>query len=43
VVRRLAELGQTAWPITPEAALVHRAEQEALLAPLVRASGARVE
>ena len=43
VVRKLAELGQTPWPIPPEQVLPFRAEQEALLAPLVRASGARVE
>lgn len=43
VVRKLAELGQTPWPITPEEVLPYRAAQETLLAPLVRASGARVE
>ncbi|MBX9595971.1 MAG: tripartite tricarboxylate transporter substrate binding protein [Roseomonas sp.] len=43
VVRRLADLGQTPWPVTPEESLAWRAQQEALLAPLVRASGARVE
>lgn len=35
--------GATAWPTTPEQAVAFRAAEEARLAPIIRASGARVD
>ena len=43
VVARLADNGATAWPTTPEDLIAFRRASEAGLAPVIRASGARVE
>jgi tripartite-type tricarboxylate transporter receptor subunit TctC len=43
VARGYLELGATPWWTTPEEFARYRAEQEAALAPVVRASGARVD
>jgi hypothetical protein len=43
VVARLADNGATAWPTTPEELIAFRRASEASLAPVIRASGARVE
>ena len=42
-MRILAELGSAAWWTTSEDATAFRAAQAAMLAPIIRASGARVE
>jgi tripartite-type tricarboxylate transporter receptor subunit TctC len=41
--KALSELGAVPWWTTTEEATAYRAAQEAMLAPIVRASGARVE
>ena len=43
LVRGFQELGATPWWTTPEEIAAFRAREEARLAPLIRASGARVE
>jgi tripartite-type tricarboxylate transporter receptor subunit TctC len=43
LVRSFQELGATSWWTTPEEITAFRAREEARLAPLIRASGARVE
>lgn len=43
VVRAYRDLGAEPWWTTPEWIAAHRAEQQARLAPLIRASGARVD
>ena len=43
LVRGFQELGATPWWTTPEEIAAIRAREEARLAPLIRASGARVE
>jgi tripartite-type tricarboxylate transporter receptor subunit TctC len=43
VARGYSELGATPWWTTPEEFARYRAEQEAVLAPVVKASGARVD
>jgi tripartite-type tricarboxylate transporter receptor subunit TctC len=43
LVRGFQELGATPWWTTPEDLAAFRAREEARLAPLIRASGARVE
>lgn len=43
LVQRFQEAGNTPWPAAPAELAAYRAEQEALLAPLIRASGVRVE
>ena len=43
VARGYLELGATPWWTTPEEFARYRAEQEAVLAPVVKASGARVD
>jgi tripartite-type tricarboxylate transporter receptor subunit TctC len=43
LVRSYQELGATPWWTTPEEITAFRAHEEARLAPLIRASGARVE
>jgi tripartite-type tricarboxylate transporter receptor subunit TctC len=43
LVRSYQELGATPWWTTPEDITAFRAHEEARLAPLIRASGARVE
>ncbi len=43
LVRSFEELGAAPWWTTPEEVTAFRASEEALLAPLIRASGARVE
>jgi tripartite-type tricarboxylate transporter receptor subunit TctC len=43
MVKSLAEMGAVAWWTSPEDATAYRAAQEAMFAPIVRASGARVE
>jgi tripartite-type tricarboxylate transporter receptor subunit TctC len=43
LVKSLAEMGAVAWWTSPEEATAYRAAQEATFAPIVRASGARVE
>ena len=43
LVRSFEELGATPWWTTPEELAAFRAREEARLAPLIRASGARVE
>jgi tripartite-type tricarboxylate transporter receptor subunit TctC len=43
LARRFEQIGSTPWPIAPAEIAAYRAEQAALLAPIVRASGARVE
>ena len=43
LVRGFQELGATPWWTTPEELTAFRAREEARLAPLIRASGARVE
>jgi hypothetical protein len=42
-VRGFQELGATPWWTTPEELTAFRAREEARLAPLIRASGVRVE
>jgi tripartite-type tricarboxylate transporter receptor subunit TctC len=41
--RRFLENGATPWPTTPEEFAAYRAANEAALAPIIRASGARVD
>jgi len=41
--RRFLESGATPWPTTPEELAAYRAANEAALAPIIRASGARVD
>ena len=43
LVRSYQDLGATPWWTTPEQIQAFRAPEEARLAPLVRATGARVE
>jgi tripartite-type tricarboxylate transporter receptor subunit TctC len=43
LVRGYQELGATPWWTTPEQLAAFRAHEEARLAPVIRASGARVE
>ena len=43
LVRGYRELGATPWWTTPEGVIAFRAREEARLAPVIRASGARVE
>lgn len=43
LVQRFQLGGNTPWPIGPAELAAYRAEQAALLAPIVRASGARIE
>jgi tripartite-type tricarboxylate transporter receptor subunit TctC len=43
LIRSYQDLGATPWWTTPEQLLAFRAREEARLAPLVRATGARVE
>ncbi len=43
LVRAYEDLGATPWWTTPEEIAAFRAGEEARLAPLVRASGARVD
>ena len=43
LVRGYRELGATPWWTTPEEVTAFRAREEARLAPVIRASGARVE
>jgi tripartite-type tricarboxylate transporter receptor subunit TctC len=43
LVQRFRQDGITPWPATPAEIAAYRAEQAALLAPIVRASGARIE
>ncbi len=43
LVRSFQELGAKSWWTTPEEITAFRASEEARLAPLIRASGARVE
>ena len=43
VVRASRDLGAEPWWTSPEEIAAHRAAQQARLAPLIRASGARVE
>jgi tripartite-type tricarboxylate transporter receptor subunit TctC len=43
VGQRFQEAGNTPWPAAPAELAAYRAEQAALLAPIVRASGARIE
>lgn len=43
LVRNFQDLGATAWWTTPEEITAFRTREEARLAPLIRASGARVE
>jgi tripartite-type tricarboxylate transporter receptor subunit TctC len=43
LVRGYRELGATPWPTTPQELSAFRAQEEARLAPVIRASGARVE
>jgi tripartite-type tricarboxylate transporter receptor subunit TctC len=43
LVRGFQELGATPWWTTPEEVTAFRAREEARLAPVIRASGARVE
>jgi len=43
LIRAYLDLGATAWWTTPEAIRAHRAAEETRLAPLIRASGARVD
>ena len=40
---KFADLGATAWWNTPAATLAYRDAEEARLAPIIKASGARVE
>ena len=42
-MRGFQELGATPWWTTPEEVTAFRAHEEARLAPLIRATGARVE
>jgi tripartite-type tricarboxylate transporter receptor subunit TctC len=43
VKAKFADLGSTAWWMTPPATLAYRDSEEARLAPIIRASGARVD
>ena len=43
LIRAFRELGAEPWYTTPEQAADYRTAQEARLAPLIRASGARVD
>ena len=43
LVKSLAAMGAVSWWTSPEEATDYRAAQEAMFAPIVRASGARVE
>jgi hypothetical protein len=43
LVRQFESEGSTPWLITPEQFAAYRAEQEAQFAPIIRASGAKVE
>ncbi len=43
VVGAYRDLGAEPWWTTPEEIAAHRAAQQARLAPLIRASGARVD
>ncbi len=43
LAQRLEQIGFTRWPINPAELAAYRAEQAALLAPIIHASGARVE
>jgi tripartite-type tricarboxylate transporter receptor subunit TctC len=43
LVQRFRQSGITPWPAAPAEITAYRAEQQALLAPVIRASGARVE
>ena len=43
LIRSYQDLGATPWWTTPEQLLDFRAREEARLAPLVRATGARME
>ncbi|MBC4018901.1 Bug family tripartite tricarboxylate transporter substrate binding protein [Siccirubricoccus deserti] len=43
LIRGYRELGATPWWTTPDALVAFRAQEEARLAPVIRASGARVE
>ncbi|HYF40697.1 MAG TPA: tripartite tricarboxylate transporter substrate binding protein [Gemmatimonadales bacterium] len=43
LVQRYHQAGNTPWPAGPEELAAYRIQQEALLAPIIRASGARIE
>ena len=43
VKAKFADLGSTAWWMTPAETLAYRDSEEARLAPIIRASGARVD
>ena len=43
LIERFRQAGNTPWIASPQEIAAYRAEQEALLAPVVRASGARIE
>ena len=43
LVERYGQAGIAPWPAAPAEVAAYRAAQEALLGPIVRASGARVE
>jgi len=40
---KFADLGSTAWWMTPANTLAYRDSEEARLAPIIKASGARVD